>query len=78
MQNKIYLLLIDSFISSNSRNMKLLFSIIINGLILYAITYLLGPNPEKSIEAGIILGCNDCSYTSLEALKTYIIGGIIL
>lgn len=35
--------------------MKLLFSIVINALILYAITYLLGANPDKSIEAGIIL-----------------------
>lgn len=58
--------------------MKILISIIINGLILYAITYLLGQNPEKSIQAGILLWCGDCSYTSIEALKTYIIGGIIL
>jgi len=58
--------------------MKLLFSIIINALILYAITYLLGPNPEKAIEAGIVLWCGNCDYTSLEALKTYLIGGIIL
>ena len=58
--------------------MKLLFSIIINWLILFAITYLLGANPEKSIQAGIMLGCGDCSYLSLEAIKTYIIGGIVL
>ena len=58
--------------------MKILISIIINGLILYAITYFLGPNAEKSIQAGILLWCGDCSYNSLEALKTYIIGGIIL
>lgn len=58
--------------------MKLLFSIIINGGILFAITYLLWPNPNESIQAGIILGCNDCWYLSLEAMKTYIIGWIIL
>lgn len=57
--------------------MKILISIIINAFILYAITYLLWPNSEKAIEAGIILWC-DCSYTSLNALKTYAIGGIIL
>lgn len=58
--------------------MKILISIILNGLILYAITYLLGPNAAESLEAGIILGCDDCSYHSLDALKTYFIGGIIL
>jgi len=58
--------------------MKILFSIIINAFILYAITYLLWANSDGSIQAGIILGCDDCSYTSLEALKTYFIGGIIL
>lgn len=58
--------------------MKILISILINALILYAITYLLGPNAERSIQAGIILGCNDCSYSSLDAMKTYLIGGIIL
>jgi len=58
--------------------MKILFSLILNGAILFAITYLLGENADKSIQAGIILGCEDCSYASLEAMKTYIIGGIIL
>lgn len=58
--------------------MKILISIIINAFILYAITYLLGPNADKSLEAGIILWCNDCSYNSFDAIKTYIIGGIIL
>jgi putative membrane protein len=57
--------------------MKILFSIIINAAILYAMTYLLGPNAWESIQAGIILGC-DCQYTSLWALKTYLIWGIIL
>lgn len=58
--------------------MRILFSIFINAFILYAITYLLGANPEKSIEAGILLWCDTCGYTSFEALKTYIIGGLIL
>ena len=58
--------------------MKILISIIINGSILYAITYLLWPNADRSLEAGIILWCNDCGYTSFDALKTYAIGGIIL
>lgn len=57
--------------------MKILISILINGAILYAMTYFLWPNADKSLEAGIILGC-DCDYTSLPALKTYAIGGIIL
>lgn len=58
--------------------MKLLLSLILNGFILFIITYLLWENAEKSIQAGVILGCGDCSYTSIDALKTYIIGGIIL
>ena len=58
--------------------MKILISIIINALILYIITYLLGPNPIKWIEAGITLACDNCSYTSIEALKTYFIGWIVL
>lgn len=57
--------------------MKILFSIIINGFILYAITYLLGPNVDRGISEGISLACN-CPYTSLWALKTYVIWGIIL
>jgi len=58
--------------------MKILFSILINGFILYLITFLLSENASWSIQAWIILWCNDCSYTSLEALKTYAIWGIIL
>lgn len=58
--------------------MKILFSIIINACILYAITYLLWENPDKALEAGIILWCDDCSYSSLEALKTYIVWWVVL
>ena len=58
--------------------MRILFSIIINALILYAITYLLGPNELRQIEAWVLLWCGDCSYSSLEAWKTYLIGWIIL
>ena len=53
--------------------MKILISILINAGILYAITYLLGENSSQSLQAGIILGCDDCSYLSLDAIKTYII-----
>lgn len=58
--------------------MKILFSIIYNALILLAMMYLLGPSTDGSIGAWITLGCWDCSYTSFDAWKTYIIGGIIL
>ncbi len=49
--------------------MKILFSIIINAFILFAMTYLLWENPEKWIEAGIIVEW---------WLKTYLIWWIIL
>ena len=58
--------------------MKILISIIINGLILFAITYLLWENADRWIQAWITLACDNCSYTSIEAWKTYFIGGIIL
>lgn len=58
--------------------MKILFSILYNACILFAITFLLWPSKDGIIEAGIILWCNDCSYNSLEAWKTYLIGGVIL
>lgn len=58
--------------------MKILFSILINGFILYIITFLLWENASWSIQAGVILWCDDCSYTSIDALKTYAVWGIIL
>jgi putative membrane protein len=58
--------------------MKILISIILNSSILYAITYLLWANITKDVEAWVILWCLDCSYESLEALKTYLIWWIIL
>ena len=58
--------------------MKILFSIIINALILFAMTYLLSANPDKGITDGIVLWCNGCSYTSIKAIQTYLIGWIIL
>lgn len=58
--------------------MKILISILINAWILYAITYLLWPSSDQSVQAGIILGCNECGYNSIDAIKTYFIGGIIL
>ncbi len=58
--------------------MKVFIAILINAAILYAITYLLGENATMSIQAWVVLGCDDCSYHSLEALKTYFTWGIIL
>ena len=58
--------------------MRILFSIIINALILFAITYLLAANPERGIDAWVVLWCWACSYTSFDALKIYLMWGIIL
>lgn len=58
--------------------MRILFSIIINAVILFAITYLLSANPDKGVADWITLWCNWCGYNSLQAWKTYLIGGIIL
>ncbi len=58
--------------------MKLFFSIILNASILYAITYLLWPNSDKALEAWVALWCQNCEYFSIQALKTYILGGVIL
>ncbi len=58
--------------------MKILLSILWNALILYLITYLLAGNPERAISDGVLLACDNCSYTSIEALKTYLLWGIIL
>jgi len=58
--------------------MRILFSIIINALILFAITYLLSANPDKNIPDGVVLWCIDCSFTSFEAFKTYIVWWMIL
>ena len=58
--------------------MRILFSIIINAGILYAITYLLAANPSQWIADWVILGCGDCWYSSIEAWKTYLIGWIII
>ena len=58
--------------------MKIIFSIIINAIILYAIAYFLWANEIKNIESGVILWCNPCSLLSIWALKTYLIWGIIL
>ncbi|MDQ7010080.1 MAG: phage holin family protein [Candidatus Gracilibacteria bacterium] len=58
--------------------MRILFSIVINALILFAITYLLSANPDKGVVDGVVLGCDGCGFNSLQAWKTYIIGGIIL
>jgi len=49
--------------------MRILFSIIINALILWLITYLLAANPEKGIEAGIAVAWG---------MKTYLLWWVIL
>ncbi|MDD2907880.1 MAG: phage holin family protein [Candidatus Gracilibacteria bacterium] len=49
--------------------MKIFLSILFNALILFALTYLLGMNPDKGVEAGIIVE---------GGIKTYIIGGALL
>ena len=58
--------------------MKILFSIILNGLILFVMTYLLSANAEKGIVDGVVLWCQDCHFTSLAALKTYLVWGMVL
>ena len=58
--------------------MRILFSIIINAWILFAMTYLLSANNDKWITDWITLACQWCSFTSIEAIKTYILGGILL
>jgi len=58
--------------------MKILLSIVINSLILFAIAYLLQSNPDKSLDSWVILGCTECGYDSILAWKTYILGWIVL
>lgn len=58
--------------------MKILFSIIINSLILFIIAYFLQANPIKWLESWIILWCEDCSYSSMIAWKTYLLWWILL
>jgi putative membrane protein len=49
-----------------------------NALILFVITYLLSANPDKGVADWVILWCQNCSYSSLEAWKIYLIWWIIL
>ena len=56
----------------------ILFQIFFNALILWLITFLLGANPWAWIENGVTLWCDNCAYSSLEALQTYLIGWVIL
>jgi len=58
--------------------MRILFSIIINACILFSITYLLAGNPLQGLQDWVTLGCQSCDYNSLEAWKTYLMGGIVL
>ena len=57
---------------------SLLFLIFFNACILWLMTFLLWANESAGITNGIVLACVDCSYSSIEAWKTYLIWGIIL
>ncbi len=58
--------------------MKILFSIILNAIILFVITYLLSANLNMWITNWVTLWCWDCGYNSLDAWKIYLLWGIIL
>lgn len=59
--------------------MKILFSIILNALILYIIVILLWENTKEWISAWVTLWCwESCSPNSIEAWKTFLIWWIIL
>ncbi len=59
--------------------MKILFSIILNALILYIIVILLWENSKEWIESWVVLWCwVDCSPNSMEAWKTFLVWWIIL
>jgi len=59
--------------------MKILFSIILNALILYIIVILLWENSKEWIEKWVTLWClNNCSPNSIEAWKTFLVWWIIL
>lgn len=57
---------------------KLLFSILLNSFILLLIAFLLSSNSMRGIPAWVSLACLDCSLLSLDALKTYLVGWVIL
>jgi len=58
--------------------MKIVFSIIINAIILFLINYLLAWNEKLGLENAVVLWCWDCAINSILAWKIYAIGGIIL
>lgn len=58
--------------------MKILFSILINSLILLFLAFLLSPNATWTLGAWVVLWCMNCSLFSLDAWKTYLIWGVIL
>lgn len=58
--------------------MKILLSILMNSFILFVIAYFLSENPIKGLESWIELGCGDCAYNSLGAIKIYLLWWIIL
>ncbi len=58
--------------------MKILISILINSLILFAIAYFLWENSIKWLETWIQLGCWECMYNSIPAIKIYLLWWIVL
>lgn len=58
--------------------MKIIFSILINACILFLVAFLLWPNASGTLASGVVLGCINCSIVSIPALKTYLVGWVIL
>jgi len=55
--------------------MKILFSILINAIILYIIAYFLEAYPDNS---WVLIAGWEVDYNSIQAIKTYLLGWIIL
>ena len=58
--------------------MKILFSILLNALILLFISFLLWPNTSMGIESGVLLACGNCGLFSIEAWKIFLTWWIVL
>lgn len=57
---------------------RILFSILLNACILFLIAFLLSSNNVRWIPSGVSLACIECWLFSAGAIKTYIVGGVIL
>lgn len=58
--------------------MRILFSILLNALILLLISFLLWPNTTLGVEAWVILACGECSLFSFDAWKIFLTWWIVL